>query len=319
MVIKIAFHSEIIDVRGSCVAIYDYANYNEILLNNKSVIVVPLDSITQNRNDDIAVTKFMQRFQVYFYKDKDDLENFISDCDILYTIKFGKNNNLFSTKIKTVVHCVFDMTEPHGDIYAGVSEQIADKFNQRLWVPHMIGLRPSLSKENLRKQYNIADTAIVFGRFSGHDTFNIDFVHHSIEKIVNERDDIYFLFANTPIFYKHKQIIYLSKIVDDIDKNKFISTCDAHLECSNFGQSFGLNIGEFSVNNKPIICYNGWTWNQSHFKILKDKAIKFATEEEFYNIITSFNAKDYEDKDMNCYKNFTPEIVMKQFKEIFID
>ena len=72
MVIKIAFHSEIIDVRGSCVAIYDYANYNEILLNNKSVIVVPLDSITQNRNDDIAVTKFMQRFQVYFYKDKLD-------------------------------------------------------------------------------------------------------------------------------------------------------------------------------------------------------------------------------------------------------
>lgn len=318
--VKIAFHSEILDVRGSCVAIYDYAHYNETLLEGQSIIVVPITSITQNRNDDIAVTKFMQRFPVYFYNDKEDLEKYIEDCDIFYTIKFGKNDGLISDKIKTVVHCVFEMLEPHGKVYAGVSQHIAEKYNNTLWVPHMIGLRPSLTKENLRQQLSIPQNAIVFGRFGGHDTFNIDFVHQTIEKIVDERKDIYFLFANTPVFCKrHPQIIHLPKIVENEDKSKFICTTDAHLECSNFGQSFGLNIGEFSVNNKPIICYNGWTWNQSHFKILKDKAIVFKSQEEFYEIINNFNPKDYENKDMNCYKDFSPEIVMEKFKNVFID
>ena len=319
MVIKIAFHTEILDIRGSCVAIYDYAHYNETLLNNKSVIVVPISSIEQNRNDDIAVTKFMQRFQVYFYKNKDDLERFIYDCDIFYTIKFGKNDGLISDTVKTVVHCVFEMLEPHGKVYAAVSKQIAEKYNQKVWVPHMIGLPPSKTKENLRKQLGIPDSAIVFSRYGGYDTFNIDFVYKEIEKIVNERDNIYFMFINTPIFYQHQQIKYLPKIVDNDDKNKFICTSDAHLECSNFGQSMGLAIGEYSVNNKPIICYNGWTWNQSHFQILGDKAIKFNTAQEFYNVITTFNPKDYEDKDMNCYKDYSPEIVMERFKDVFID
>lgn len=319
MVLKIAFHSETLDVRGSCVAVYDYANYNEILLGNKSVIVIPQNSI--NRNDDIAVSKFMERFQVYFYSDLDDLENFLSNsnCDVLYVIKFGKNDGIFSKKIKTVIHCVFEMLEPHGSVYAGVSKQIAMKYNQKLWVPHMIGLKPSTTKENLKKELGIPENGIVFGRYGGEDTFNLDFCHQVIQQVVNETDNKYFIFCNTPVFYKHPKIFYLPKIVTDKDKNKFICTTDAHLECSNFGHSFGLAIGEFSVNNKPIICYNGWTWNQSHFQILGDKAIKFKTPQEFYNILVTFNPKEYIDKDMNAYKDYSPEKVMSVFKSVFLD
>ena len=40
------------------------------------------------------------------------------------------------------------------------------------------------------------------------------------EKIVNERDNIYFLFINTPIFYQHPRIIYLPKIVSHVCNNK---------------------------------------------------------------------------------------------------
>ena len=34
--VKIGFYTEQLDVRGTCVAIYDYAHYNEVLLNNDS-------------------------------------------------------------------------------------------------------------------------------------------------------------------------------------------------------------------------------------------------------------------------------------------
>ena len=147
---KIAFHTETIDIRGSCVAIYDYAHNNETLLNNESFIVVPMISITQNRNDDIAVTKFMERFNVYFYNDKQDLQKYLEKqkCDIFYAIKFGKNDGMVFDNIKNVVHCVFEMLEPHGQVYAAVSQQIANKYNQTLFVPHMIGLKHSTTKEN---------------------------------------------------------------------------------------------------------------------------------------------------------------------------
>jgi hypothetical protein len=32
-----------------------------------------------------------------------------------------------------------------------------------------------------------------------------------------------------------------------------------------------------------------------------------------------FNPNDYINKDMNCYKDYTPDKVMKKFKEVFID
>ena len=101
-------------------------------------------------------------------------------------------------------------------------------------------------------------------------------------------------------------------------KVAFINTCDAHLECSNLGHTFGLSIGEFSVNNKPIICYDGNIWNRCHLDILGDKAILFKTEEEFYNIVNNFDKKEYENKDLNCYKEYIPEKVMKKFEEVFI-
>ena len=37
--VKIAFYSKSLNVRGTCTAIFDYAHYNEILLNNESIII----------------------------------------------------------------------------------------------------------------------------------------------------------------------------------------------------------------------------------------------------------------------------------------
>lgn len=314
---KIAFHTPNIDVRGTCVSLYDYAHYNEEILKNKSVIVIPEECLKEC--DDIALIKFCTRFQLILYRTTDDLETILRDCDILYTIKYGKNDGLVSKTVKTVVHCVFDMSEPHGDVYAAVSSTLAKKYGQSLFVPHMIGLPPSSTQENMREALNIPSDAIVFGRHGGQDTFNLPAVHTAIARVVHDCSNIYFIFINTPVFYIHPRIIHFGKIVSAVEKTKFICTCDAHLECSSFGHSFGLSIGEFSVNNKPIIVYNGWVWNKSHMDILGQKGIYFETEEELYNILTTFNPKEYENKDNNCYRDYSPEKVMQQFKKVFID
>ena len=182
----------------------------------------------------------------------------------------------------------------------------------------MISLQPSINGENLRQELKIPDDAIVFARYGGMDTFNIPFCWQVIYNILETRENIYFLFINTPRPFEHKRMIHLPKITSDYDKNKFISTCDAHLECGTLGHSFGLAIAEFSVNNKPIIAYNKNLWNTAHIDILKDKGIYFTTSDEFYNILTTFDPKKYKDLDLNCYREYTPEKVMRQFEKIFL-
>ena len=53
--VKILFHTEQLDVRGTCNAVYYYAHYNEVLLNNESAILTRLGN---TQNDSISVERF---------------------------------------------------------------------------------------------------------------------------------------------------------------------------------------------------------------------------------------------------------------------
>jgi hypothetical protein len=315
--LKIAFHTPQFCLRGTSEAIYCYAKYNEDLLHNKSIMIVPI--CNTKKNDQLVLNKFSNRFRVLFYKNKEDMERLIKDCDILYCIKYGKNDGVFSTNIKTVIHCVFDLSEPHGDIYSAVSERLAQKFNTTLFVPHMIGLQKSVTKENMRFDLNIPEDGIVFGRHGGTDTFDLNFVKNSISRAVRNFPNLYFIFVNTPAFDYHENIYYLSKIVDLDQKNRFICSCDAMIHAQSLGETFGIAIGEFSVNNKKIITYGGPVWNDNYKEILKDQALYYTSEEECYNILTTFNPKEHENKNNNCYKEYSPAKVMKIFEDVFIN
>ena len=319
--LKIAFHENSLTIRGSTVALTDYCHYNETLLGNKSIIVVPKSSIEEGKNDQIAVENIQKHFDVFFYVDMNDLERILEEqnCDILYVIKYGNNDGVCSKLVKTVVHCVFAMHEPHGNVYAGVSSQIAEKHGKTLYVPHLIGLKPSTTGENLRKDLGIPENANVFGYMGGNDSFNIVFAIETVKRAVRVLDNVFFVFVNIPRFDVHPNIIFLNKIVDLDEKNKFIMTCDAVVEAQRLGQSFGLTLGEFSVNNKPIIVYSGIVLNDNYRRILGDNALYYWDEDSLMNILANFNKNDYIGKDLNCYKDFTPENVMKKFKDVFID
>lgn len=310
---KILFHTDQIDVRGTCVSLYDYADYNEKLLNGNSSIIT-----NKNGNHDIeAIYKFTKRFNIIYYETIEQLEQTTKNYDIFYHIKYGKKDNI-NCYCKRVIHCVFDLSEPHGDVYAAVSETLAKKFGRTEFVPHMIGLKPSRTKENLRQNLNIPGNAIVFGRHGGQDTFDLEFAKAAIINSVNLNFNLYFIFVNTPQFYQHPRIIHLSKIVDMDEKNRFIMTCDAMIHAQSLGETFGIAIGEFSVNNKPIISYNGKVWNDHYKNILKNQAIWYNDEKELYDILINFNPEKYKNQDLNCYREYSPIKVMQKFQEVFI-
>jgi len=317
--LTIAFLTPTINFRGSCVAIRDYAIYNESLLNNKSIIITD----QKQQSDEIAFQWFSKRFPVIKYDTRKSLNDILirEKINILYVIKYGTNDGVGNhdiSNVKTVIHCVFDMSEPHGDVYAGVSQSLAKKYGSQLYVPHIVSTIPTPGSD-MRSELGIPQNSIVFGRHGGKDTFNLEWAKCIFSRIVRERTDIYFIFMNADKFDDHPQIIILDATTDIDIKKKFIRTCDAMVVPESLGHTFGLSCSEFSVHNKPIVCYNGPVWNTCHIDILSDKGIYFDNPEQLYDIITTFDKSEYETGDWNSYREYTPENVMDQFKRIFID
>ena len=66
---NICFHTNELNQRGTTQAVFDYAHFNEVLLNNTSIIVAPttVANITQNS---MALPQFIRRFgknMIHFY------------------------------------------------------------------------------------------------------------------------------------------------------------------------------------------------------------------------------------------------------------
>lgn len=313
---KIAFHSNQLSIRGTETAMFDYAELNEELLGNSSIIITPRDSAL---HDEHAAEKFASRFSVYGYSNLDDLELTLRNnhVDLLYCIKSGQNDGIISKKIKTVVHSVFGFCEPHGDVYAYVSQWLANSASQGrfAFVPHVVRDIPACG--NLRAELGIPEDAIVFGRHGGPDTFDLRFVHTIIEALVKRRSDLYFLFLHTNKFCEeHPQIIHLPATCKTADKSKFIATCDAMIHARDSGETFGLAVAEFSVMNKPIITFDG-SHERAHIEILGNKALFYNDIESLTKILWTFEPQP--DQDWRVYrKQFPAEVVMKKFHDVFI-
>lgn len=338
---KIIFESSLISCQGTSVAVYDYAHYNEELLGNTSVILaktpeyLKVNNPHQFKHDPLAIEKFEKRFKVLYYDSWNHAEELIKDenADIFYTLKGGYIDEIITRQIPTCVHSVFKSTEFHGDIFAYISLHLSNTYSNGMIpvVPHMISL-PDI-KENLREQLNIPSDAIVIGRHGSRTTFNIPFVIKAVNKIVDERKDIYFLLLNTDEYssfhpdvrlIKHPRIIHLPTTFDSIEKSKFINTCDAMLHARADGESFGLAPAEFSFKNKPVITFSGrvdllslFPYGMAHVEMLGDKAIYYDNYEQLCDILLNFQPSP--DKDWDAYsKDYNPISVIKKFDDIFL-
>lgn len=311
---KIAFYTPHLTFRGSCVAIYDYAHYSEILYGHTCIIATPTIHHQSTRDNNIGAFRWLSmRFPILFIDSLDELDN--SDVDLIYIIKHGQRDDVVFTKKPFVVHCVFDMSFPHGSAYSAVSESLARKFSSDSFVPHIVSMNTYWTLPNLRKPLGIPKDAIVFGRYGGMDTFNLQFAKKIISRIVRENSKVYFLLMNTPKWDNHPQIIHLSPISNQGFKKRFIASCNAMIVPETLGHTFGLAIAEFQTFDKPIICFNGHVWNTAHLDILGDNGVYFQTEDELYARLTEFVPFT----SPNCYRPFHYTRVMAKFNTEFLE
>ena len=312
--ITIGFHCNQLCERGTEVALYDYAYYNQKLYENKSIIFYCINS---SNNDQNVIKKFEKEFKCYAYNNFSEIDQIILDekVDYFYNIKAGSNSDKqLVTKCPNLIHAVFTI-EPHGEKYAAISKQLSSKYNNIVdYIPHMVNL--PICNDNIRDKLNIPNDAIVFGRIGGFYQFDIEIAHSAIKKIIELESNIFFLFVNTNKFYEHPQIIFLDKIIEPIEKVKFINSCDAMIHARSDGETFGLAVAEFSSLNKPVItCIS--KIDNCHIEILSEKAIIFDSEDSLINIFKNIRTIIQSRDDWNAFKEFTPEKVMEKFYTVF--
>lgn len=316
----VGFLSNQLTLRGTEIAMYDYADFNETLLNNKSIIITRNYELVKHSRDACidAYLKFQERFQVEYYISQQDIDAIVDKYKIthLYIIKGGVYDGLLSSKCINLIHCVFNTSQPHGQIYSTISSDVNRLFNTSYpVVPHMI--RNFDTDLDLRDDLGIPHDAIVFGRYGGLETFDIEFVHQAIKKVLETRSDIYFIFMNTYNFATHPQIIYLNGTTSMEYKRKFINTTDAMIHAREQGETFGITCGEFAIQLKPVI-----TWDcsreRNHINILGPKAVLYSDYNSVYKILNEFTKNKYS-MESNGYFYYNPKNVMNIFNQVYFN
>jgi GR25 family glycosyltransferase involved in LPS biosynthesis len=317
----VAMHVSHFTIRGSEIALYDYACYTNMLLDHVVCIVVPKnhkEHVHPNSGltyDESIHNKFLKSFCVYEYTDLDETLKEIN-ADIFYVLKSGEKDHLVASNIFNAIHCIFqcDENNKHGNIYASICNNI-NKCKAPV-IPHICHSLPKI-EEKLFK----SDSKYVFGCYGGYESFDIEFVQNTIKKVVETRDDISFIFMNIKKFIDSPLVKFFDKMTNVIDKSKFINSCDAMIHGRSIGESFGISIAEFTTLQKPII-----TWKHDgdtnpnedlhHINVLQETGIYYKNEEDLFEIFINFDK--FRTIPINYSEIFTPQVVMNKFNEHFI-
>ena len=321
---KIGFYERQLCERGTTVAVFDYAYFNQTMFGNESIIFY-LNKPPQEPNSEDVIKKFKNHFKIYGVDRSEDIDEIVKTegIDMLYQLSLDGNSHIHSRFCKNVVHCVLECKNVarHFSKMATISEDVFEWKPDTPIVPHMINLPKH--NDNMRDELNIPENAVVFGRYGGETEFNLSYVHHHVIVVDRDHPEIYFLFVNTKNFLpdrlkdSYKNIIFLPKIPDEYpqyQKVKFINTCDAMLWGRQCGEAFGIALGEFNIFNKPIICSLTRRHN-AHVRILGEKGIYYPNSygdkeldkqlpipaKSLPEILVNFNRDEVQKQDWNAY------------------
>lgn len=320
---RIGFHTYQLGYRGTDLATLNYAKYNQEILGNESIII----STSSRPSEMQLLDRCKEVCEVILYPEvwsphdnthlKRALENIVIDkkLDIFYAQKGGEDDNILPANCKNIAHCVFRMDQPHGNVYAGISEYLAKKHGQKDFIPYIVEPLPE-SKTNLRNELGISPEAFVMGWMGGSTSFSVHFARNIIKEALDRRHDLYF-FSMPDLGINHHRAYGFPISVHPYLKSTFIDSCDAMLHARRDGETFGLACAEFSLANKPVITYDCYDscYDRAHLDMLGNKCIKYKNERELLDILVNLGIDDIDTLNWDAYsEKYNPKTVMEKFR-----
>lgn len=321
---KICFHINNLSIRGTTTAVKDYATYNEKLLDNTSIIAYHKNLLDELRDENFIMRAdvakmFKDNFDVIEYDNKGHLLNELKkrECEHIYYLKAGFKDDDFLFGIKNLIHAVFNHNDPHGR-YAYISEWLSQEAsnNEHPFVPHIVTL-PTEQTENWRLKLGISNDKIVVGRHGGYKQFDFPFVKDIVNFVAHSDEKFRFVFVNTEKFTDHPNVIFCDPIIDPQDKTNFILACDAMIHARTCGESFGLSICEGLFHNKPVFTC-GLGRDKNNIELVKGYDLCYNDQYQLLDMIFKLKYGLHNYQYNYAVRDFSPEKVMKKFKEVFL-
>lgn len=304
--IRVGFIEFQLGFRGTQGTIWQYAYYNEKILGNKSIIFTRshpnaiIDDVSKE-----SIKYFLDIFDVY-YLNSEEIDNQMKllNIDIAFVVLNGglSDNTQIPKEIPTITHLIFKNENRIGTINTAISDYVAKGEIEVL--PNIIEVHKT--NETLHKELGIPKDAMVFGRYGGYKTFDIDYVKEIIKNVATNFYDIYFIFMNTEKFCEMTNVIFLEPTRDLERKTKFINTCDAMIHARKDGETFGMACGEFAMKGIPV--FTSMSGDTAHIQLLGNSAIIYdesTLENKLINFKICQNYKhNYNEYDIatNIYK-----------------
>ena len=339
---RIGFLDNQICERGSTWQALLYAKYSQMYLGHSAKILYPTSRYVANesaltRMKWTALAPFLPRYRQKFEIEFDqkmadkivrygidlvqvDLNGDFSQFDAIHHFKLGPDDG-FRPKGKGTrywVHAVSRAEQPHGDRFAAVSAWLGRRDKAPV-VPNLVECAEDTG--NLRKQLGIPADGIVFARYGGRSTFDIPWVWDAIAQSLERLKNVFFVFANTDVKLRHERVFDLPTMYDgevslEIQKRRFVNTCNVMLHARGLGETFGIAVGEFAVCGKPILTY-GKSPERSHIEMLRNPVF-YNDVPDLVRAIERIASGDVPLEDGGAYRDCTGEKVMKIFDQVFI-
>lgn len=312
---RIGFKVALLNERGMSLALCDYACGVQEQLGHEAIVYCSVEKSSPE-----VIQKVSQSLRVVPIKAGEDYRRVSEahDLDVGYFISDGRKRPLKLSVGRSCVHAVFRHFEPHGDVYAYVSEWLSEWMTGGVApaVPHIVKL--PMPRSNMRDELGIPSDAFVVGRYGGFDQFNIPFALRAVEEVLNKRDNIWFVFVNTEKFIDHPRALFLPAIVSLDEKSRFISTCDVGLNAKKIGESFGLAIAEFFALGKPVFSWGGGM-DRNHVHMTPKSDWIYRTKKDLVRLLTQYEVS-VADKDLalRAVEPYAPKSVMSQFEKVFL-
>ena len=326
---RLLFHSDVLNERGTCAAIYEYCKELQ-KMGHEITWAFPVSPL----NDDKAIKFYGDLISMLPYENFFHFKLYCNKkFDWAYFVKKGFNDGVYIPKIPNNVHVAFNYYQPHGDKYAYVSKWLANaaakqqnfvvpsrlrKFIPNValkldWVPYAVQL-PN-PNDDYRNLWGIPEDATICLRFGGYNTFDIPWVHNTISKILEFDKSFYFVGVNTKPFTSHKRAIFLPEIIGTQLKSNMINTADVVLHGRRQGESFGMSILESINQNASIFAWFGG-WDRNHVELLEYRNLYLNRRDLQWRLLNKFFPKNSA-WSLKVAEEFKPSNVIKQFIEVF--